>query len=56
MDEQEGSEVSVASEAGASERRREWARVRSADADALPQGLEVRTKPAKLCATVSSSH
>ena len=45
MDEQEGSEVSVASEAGASERGREWAWVRSADADALPQGLEVRTRP-----------
>lgn len=56
MDEQEGSKVSMASEKGASEQRREWARVRSAEADELPKGLEVRAKPAKLCAMVSSSH
>lgn len=48
MDEQEGSEVSLASEAGASEQRREWARVRSAEAGAHPQRLEVRAKPATL--------
>lgn len=56
VDEREGSKVSMASEKGASEQRREWARVRSAEADALPQGLEVKAKPVKLCATVSSSH
>ena len=56
MDEQQGSEVSLASEAGADEQRREWARVRSAEAGAHPQRLEVRAKPAKLAATVSSSH
>lgn len=56
MDEQEGSEVSLANEAGAGEQRREWARVRSAEAGAHPQHLEVRAKPAKLGATVSSSH